>query len=563
MDVAYGRVMLLGSAGVGKSSLKRSLMKLPWQPRTTSTIISDVSYVQPFGHEWYSMSLEDTDDKWREVTFEDEIEEMAQLLAIVYKDHSSPRSVLNTVAASALYPIAAMMRASSLSSQLVQDIETTKVEEILSKAIARSEHISRGDLSNIKPQPFLHIWDCGGQPVFLEILPAFLTPCTLFLLLFDASKDFNEINISTLDLMLNWMASIHGHHIRREIEGGLCGYPRMYCIGTHGDVLITNEKKKAVLNELESNYKNKAFIELVKETLIIDNTTSDKKKCEDPNLIKLRRAICQFTYEKLIVGTPVSWVLFRKVIQLFDKNVINLEEAHAIGVACKIPHDDVPKVLLFYHDLGVVLFYPHITGLRNKVIINPKWFVETLGKVLTLDGQADGQTRLMWTLLQEKGILVQPFYVSLWKECRADLSPEVIIELLVHFRLAAKVSTKEYYDRKVKQYFLPATLPTFKRDSNKLYKIIVFKLSHYISLLAQHLYLLISSHISLPSLSVIHLVSLCLNVVYIAIMSLLYITNQMITSHSLISTMPYKLMYYDMLQLTCTFHPLIQYVKSY
>ena len=188
----------------------------------------------------------------------------------------------------------------------------------------------------------------------------------------------------------------------------------MYCIGTHGDVLITNEKKKAVLNELESNYKNKAFIELVKETLIIDNT-SDKKNVKIQISLSYIE-LCQFTYEKLIVGTPVSWVLFRKVIQLFDKNVINLEEAHAIVVACKIPHDDVPKVLLFYHDLGVVLFYPNITGLRNKVIINPKWFVDMLGKVLTLDGQADGQTRLMWTLLQEKGILVQPFYVSLWKE---------------------------------------------------------------------------------------------------------------------------------------------------
>ena len=87
-----------------------------------------------------------------------------------------------------------------------------------------------------------------------------------------------------------------------------------------------------------------------------------------------------------------------------------------------------------------MLFYPHITGLRNKVIINPKWFVETLGKVLTLDGQADGQTRLMWTLLQEKG---NHFYVSLWKKCRADISPEDIIELLVHFRIATKVFTKE------------------------------------------------------------------------------------------------------------------------
>ena len=51
MDVAYGRVMLLGSGGVGKSSLKPSLMKFPWQPCTTSKIISDISYVQPFGHD--------------------------------------------------------------------------------------------------------------------------------------------------------------------------------------------------------------------------------------------------------------------------------------------------------------------------------------------------------------------------------------------------------------------------------------------------------------------------------------------------------------------------------
>ena len=104
------------------------------------------------------MSLENTDNKWREVTPDDEIEEMAQLLTLVYKHGSGPRSVLNTMSASALYPIAAMMKASStLSSQLVQDIETTKVNEILSKAIARSEHISRGDLSSITPQPFLHI----------------------------------------------------------------------------------------------------------------------------------------------------------------------------------------------------------------------------------------------------------------------------------------------------------------------------------------------------------------------------------------------------------------------
>ena len=37
--------MLLGTAGVDKTSLRRSLMKLPWEPDINSTIISEVSSV--------------------------------------------------------------------------------------------------------------------------------------------------------------------------------------------------------------------------------------------------------------------------------------------------------------------------------------------------------------------------------------------------------------------------------------------------------------------------------------------------------------------------------------
>ena len=67
--------MLLGSAGTGKTCLKRSLMEQPFDPHTTSTIVSDVSTVRPFGHEQQTLS----GNKWREVTPEDKIEELAYL----------------------------------------------------------------------------------------------------------------------------------------------------------------------------------------------------------------------------------------------------------------------------------------------------------------------------------------------------------------------------------------------------------------------------------------------------------------------------------------------------
>ena len=73
----------------------------------------------------------------------------------------------------------------------------------------------------------------------------------------------------------------------------------------------------------------------------------------------------------------------------------------------------------------------------------------------------------MLTLLQEKGILVQTLYVSIWRECTTELSPEAIIDLLVNLRLAAPVTTKEYHDPTVKQYFIPAMLKSFKGDPSE------------------------------------------------------------------------------------------------
>ena len=469
-------------------------MKLPWNPCTNSTIVSDVSLV------WHTMD----DDKWKEVTEEDEKDELAQLLAIVYRDSSG--SFLQAVAASALFPISAMINVASVSEIKVKEIEKNSVESVVTDAIECAMRITvPSDLKSVRSKPFLHIWDCGGQPVFLEILPAFLTPRTMFLLLFDASKDFNErwqsiqtvdgqrifeeeANETTLDLMSNWSSTIHGHLVSYDQRShALPDYPRLYYIGTRGDGLLTEkernlterrynklmkERKAKVKEKLYKQMEGKAYLEIVPGTFIVDNTTSGRDK-EDPDISKLRQAIINFVQQKLIVKTPVTWVLFRKILLMLiegnaDENevkkVIDIEEAHAVGAACKIPHDDVPKALLFYHEVGAVLFYPHISGLHNKVIIDPKWFVDTLGKVFTLEGREEDQTRLMISLLREKGILVQPFYAYVWKSIKKYLDPESMMELLVYFRLAAEVHTSQYHNPNVKQYFLPAVLKLYRGD---------------------------------------------------------------------------------------------------
>ena len=485
MDVAYSRLVFLGAAGVGKTSFKRSLMKKPWNPNINSTIVSDVHSLQPIGREWQSLGRED-EEKWREVTEEDELNEMAELLAAVHQNRTSLNEFSSKViAATKLFPDSRMLKTSSISEEKIEEFEKSHVQSLLSEAIVRANSIPMSSARIIKLQPFLHVWDCGGQPIFLEILPAFLTSRTMFLLLYDASKSFKEkwqsvqtvegerrfeeeVNITTIDFLLNWLSNIHIHLAKYVEKRALLNYPRVLCIGTHGDKLkAMGQTYDQKIQEIESYCKGKPFEVLIDGFHIVDNTTAGSDEGEDINISKVRGAIHDFTYNKLIVKTPISWVLFRKVIQALKANVISLKEAHAIGIACKIPSDVVPKVLLFYHDLGVLLFYPHIGGLENVVILSPKWFVDALGKVLTLKGREDHKTRLMWDLLRNKGILVQPLYVAAWREVEG-LDPESLINLLVCFRLAAEVKTDQFYDPSVKQYFLPLVLPSVKEASISL-----------------------------------------------------------------------------------------------
>ena len=481
VDVAYARVMILGTGGVGKTSFKGSLMMLPWEPNTNSTIISDVEAVRPFGYEWQTSKFEG-DKKWRKVTRDDELNELAQLLATVHGRVQSFNLLPDTMRAVALFSDPDLTPTMSLVEANVPDIEQTTVNEVLSEAIKRADRFSEADIMRLEPQPFLHIWDCGGQPVFLEILPAFLTSRTMFLLLFDASQDFRKhwrsvkhikgtkilgevSNVSTLDLMLNWMANIHAHLMQNE-KGAICKYPRMLCIGTHGDKLQTEASKVTIKEQLKEEVKSKAFAELIVDTFIVDNTTAGNKEQEDPSFPKVRNLIYDFTSKNLLVKTPISWVLFRKIIQVLKANVLTLEEAQAIGVTCKISQEEVPKVLLFYHQLGVLLFYPHIEGLQSKVIISPKWFVEIMGKVFTLEGSDENEISQMKKLLHEQGILVRHYYVAAW-ENNDDLEPDAIMELLVHFCLASEVSTDLYSYADVKQYFLPAVLSSCSHNEIK------------------------------------------------------------------------------------------------
>ena len=230
---AYARVMFVGPGGVGKSSLLHGLMNQPL-PLADSTQLADTMTVKPATKKWANAG-EDSSFRWREVTDNDEIMEIVGLVHLVAKasagQSNSSRFVnmLNTkiLRTNPKESARVVSRHSKEASKhvntrqrVVDNIPTQVIDDILTQAKENP------NVQAPEKEVLMNLWDCGGQSVFLDILPAFLTPRTMFLLMYDARRSLTdkciirsfhrgkviaqqEHKATVLELLLEWMASIH------------------------------------------------------------------------------------------------------------------------------------------------------------------------------------------------------------------------------------------------------------------------------------------------------------------------------------------------------------------
>ena len=160
--VAYGRVTFLGPAAAGKTSLKHGLMHKPLPPVPKSTIVAEVHTLRPVDSSRLASVSSSSISYWKEVTEEDEMEEIARLLAIVHDEHSKQRH--STIASESIpHNLQVIEREEDrLSGQ--------QVKKIFEEAMRRAIQI-KSDSCKIDHDVWLHVWDSGGQPLFLDLLP--------------------------------------------------------------------------------------------------------------------------------------------------------------------------------------------------------------------------------------------------------------------------------------------------------------------------------------------------------------------------------------------------------
>ena len=483
VPAAYFRLMSLGAGGSGKSSLLDGLMNIQLRI-AESTALADTRKVT---FQWVQ-AADAINEAWKEYTPDDEEKALAayaQYLARNKKSTDESIKEQSTIKPTNIFRVRTDNIASTpVKSEFVKEASQLKSDtykDIFKKA---KDQIRR---TGEKPDVVMHVWDCGGQPIFLDILAAFLTPRTMFFIHFDASMNLEDLYqekwhhkgqvikgreqyITNIELMIQWLQLIHSSLVARKeglplshSAGSLPKYPRAMLIGSRRD-FITPQVAQAKKSQLQLACASASFGDLVIDTLLVDNTKAGKgKEGEDPCYKNIRAHIKNFA-DSLTVPTPLSWVALRQVLQKMSSNnpVLTYSQVKVIAEQCDIPEPVVPSVLHFYHQLGAMLHYVNIPSLANTVIIEPQWLIEQLRLLLMPAWFGHRQQRLQrfWSWLDEKGILAEELYQEIWKDCGLVGGPQALADLLDHFDLAKRIQKipddMSFY--KGLKYFVPCFL---------------------------------------------------------------------------------------------------------
>ena len=360
------------------------------------------------------------------------------------------------------------------------------VENYLESNILQHDIDYHGEVLNI-----IILLDTGGQPEYIHLLPTVnINPMVNFVI-HDLSKNLEDqvlveysengkpifepyhLNYSNFDMIKFLMSNINDSLERKSsLVPQLVTIPGknnnscLCCIGTHVDKISrdTMQKIGSQLTSLVEKLDCKAAIWQNKDygTLFpVDNTTAGDETKEDPTANFIRNKINQLAKDEDAYELPITWMLLeleiRKECSDRGKAYMSFSECWAIAHESNLISnmEEVRSALIYHHLLGVLLFYPHVPGLCEYVIVDHQWLFDKISNIVCFTFK-HSSNMLASNSFKHNGILTRELIQELnWDE---ELREDYFIALLVEMKIIAPIKRE---DDNEPDYFIPYILPTY------------------------------------------------------------------------------------------------------
>ena len=472
-------IMLIGQDRAGKTSLKKSLKGICFDPEEDSTVGIDVdpSYFKVTTETWKTGTTDNDPDSDKAVSFD---YRTARCIVDTLKSNQrSPEGTTDNDRSAndpnfggsetlrgkgSTKPVGDLKHnptsiepATSSGGEVVYvspDPTEVKIAEpdrftahVPEQVAAVTETLLKRDCRDNEEDVFSSLWDFAGQSVYYVTHPLFLTPRAIYCLVYDLSlnpqdrakplvkQGLYKKNQESFDLKTNmdyldfWMTSVasltstenEGCSVVPKSEVLPAKLPPVFLVCTHADTPYGGGDPRELSCEIFGYLKDKPYGAHLSDVFFVDNTSLNVHKSECSEVVRLRKEVLDAAKDLPQINEviPIKWLKFEKVLQalkISEYKYISLETAKNVAsTVCNINDSK---------EFETLMNYSH--DLRRLIHFGDS---PELNKLVILDPQ--------WLIdVFKKVITVKPYdsgekrFVNLWRK----LEREGILdgELLAH-----------------------------------------------------------------------------------------------------------------------------------
>lgn len=522
LKLRHAKILFCGSAKSGKSSFACLLRNKKHEEKYESTRVADTKQLFVSA----KVSLKGID--WIDLDSNLEIQQLRKRFMVKLSKQSSLPDPLKSKPLVDTFnkPILVETKPTAnteeghLNEAFKSDIHSDTVANtptLVEEKIASDTDLSKpGVTTHTISDELSEVWDVitlldtGGQPEFINLLPALNVSTEIALVVFSIEDGVNcldnpaeaqhsdenyvkyKLNYSNFKLLKCLLSGIEESALQKrfypkEINVQEIQHPHktvVYFVGTHADKI--KEPLTTIVDAL-----NKKIAELIvginDEKVIIkndsghankylhpvDNTVSREETDKYSLLLaqRIRQESKKILNKTPVLEIPITWFILELELRLLyeteDKVCVPLSQVKQI--ADNITKDDkllklwqIKEVLKIFHSFGVLLYFDEVDGMNDYVITNPQWLFNNLNKIIECKF-AEGMHDVRYiNQIKNEGI----FNKILLNEIDLDIQDlkfgsyndpiELFVNLIVYLRIFAQIDDNNF--------FMPSVLPISDRN---------------------------------------------------------------------------------------------------
>ena len=362
---------------------------------------------------------------------------------------------------------------------------------------------------NPNPNPanktLLHINDVGGQPGFLDMLPALTTGPAVYLVVFNLSEDLDKpykiyfsrdktiippyeavhTVKSTISQILSSIASVHTYNTpdkviavsedpifsnNLKLATAQQASPLAVLVGTHKDKLVSNPTKeieqiddtlKKITKEFDKFLPSLSSLDAAPSFFSVDNYAGTEES-DIGQIREFMNEIFSTHFREQSLPIRPQWLIFGTLLRR-EYRVIEVKDCVKVGEMLKMEEEEVLLCLRYLDCIGTLMFYTNISNwFKNHVICSPQVIFDSISQLIIASLRVIHSKQ--YVVAKDRYDLIKKGQFSLESIKKytddqvSELIPvEELINLMNHVNLLSRIDMEED-GRKQTTYFMPAVL---------------------------------------------------------------------------------------------------------